>query len=643
MPYTPPSRQSSVSSTSTTTLTITTPSNPYESKDLGNDSATNEGPSSNSFGSSYSNLSTNTESTSSSRFMPTNDGSSDHHDALVSQEQLENNKLDLMSRGKESDATKAQAIAGDLRPSKKAMFSLNLDQSCSEEDEPAATASTSRYEELEKAVRNSIHLDRGGSPDREQSDNGTTSHSHRHELDLPKPGALSPSARKISHSRSSTDGSIMRGSASTPDLSSLGSDGSEDDELDSGCKPSRLRKKSGELVKPAIRPSNRRKVSSMPGTPTYSKKGVHFDDHLQQVKHFLQVDRPIAVSAGGSPVAVLDDEQTDFPFSRQNEQPCSFSIRLGEFPRNSRERLLYPVRLERLYLSHDQKRLVGSIAVANIAFHKAVAARFTFDNWKTVSEVTAAYCGDLRRGSSIADGFDMFNFYIELSDQAHLDKKTMFLCIRYSVNGQDYWDNNDGINFRTDFVKTVSQDSDAKAKQSTTSKPIPRSRHNSPSSQRLRSSPSIDDDFADGLDARSNFRMGPIPPKKQVVPDTPPRRQNHSGQPFGNRYDFGASLTAALSHAQSQLGDRSGLTPKPGNAANAEVQGTHGEAATSCTSRIGPARQYRHASGTDSPRTDSLMSTKQSVDSRAYQEFVSKFCFVSSSYRISGVLILIHL
>jgi len=67
-----------------------------------------------------------------------------------------------------------------------------------------------------------------------------------------------------------------------------------------------------------------------------------------------------------------------------------------------------------LFLSADNKILVGSVAVANIAFNKLVVARFTLDYWKTTSEVVAEYNNDVRQPKH-ADGRDRFNFNIKLA------------------------------------------------------------------------------------------------------------------------------------------------------------------------------------------------------------------------------------
>jgi len=442
------------------------------------------------------------------------------------------------------------------------------------------------------------------------------------------PPHLSATARKISHSRSATDSSI----SFPPAQMSTSSDESEDDMEDMSFKPSLLRKKSGELVKPAIRPHPRRKHSSMPGTPTFSK-AVHFNENIQQVRHFSQVDRPIAVSAGASPVENYDDEH-EFPFDFATGSTSNLEIRLGNFPRASFERQSMPIRVERISLSNDQKSLIGSVAVANLSFHKLVVARFTLDYWKTTSEVVAEYSTDVRRKQR-EDGYDQFNFSIKLSDQVNLESKTMLICVRYNVNGQEFWDNNNSMNFQVQFTKTAKSSALRADTQPVGSRPIPRSRHNSSSSGKPRSVLSFDDDFADNFDGGSTtFRFTNSSSAKPVTGDTPPQRSNPAGQPFGSRYDFGASLTAALSHAQTTLGERVGIkkiqekttSNVMRDAGNNSMLATPGSASLDRSAHIAPA-----IPGTESPSPATLIATSQSVDSRAYQEFVSKFCFVCSS------------
>jgi len=73
------------------------------------------------------------------------------------------------------------------------------------------------------------------------------------------------------------------------------------------------------------------------------------------------------------------------------------------------------------------------------------------DYWKTTSEVIAEFNHDIRQPKR--EGYDRFNFNIKLADQANLEAKTMFFCVKYTVNGKEYWDNNNSTNYQVDFKK----------------------------------------------------------------------------------------------------------------------------------------------------------------------------------------------
>ena len=469
---------------------------------------------------------------------------------------------------------------------------------------------------------------------------------------------LSNTARKIAHSRSSTESAIV-----IENTSPNSTEDSEDDENSLLIKPPLIRKKSGELVKPALRPSfgGRRRPSSMPGTPTYGK-AVHFDSHLEHVRHFLQVDRPLAVSAGSSPVETYDSEG-EFPFSDENARtrrpPFEWEIALSNFPRDTFDRKQLPVRVERVFLSSDNKNLVGNVVVANLAFQKLVVVRFTLDYWKTTSEVIAEFNNDVRR-KQLADGFDRFSFNIKLADQAHLENKTLFFCVRYNVNGQEFWDNNDSINFQVDFKKKALPQNGKHGISPASSRPahsLPRSRPSPPAtSGRPKSMPASFDDFADGFDTKYDFSAFRQPAKKIIgdspsstirlksksTTNVPSAKSNPSSQPFANRYDFGASLTAAINAANTVLGDRSGLKsdwkPEPKYFANSI--GSSSTSSSNVTATAKPSEATTAPASASAPQItlDDGSSTasatppveKPPLQSSSYHELLDKYCFVRS-------------
>lgn len=479
---------------------------------------------------------------------------------------------------------------------------------------------------------------------------------------------LSKEARKISHSRSSTDSNIVYDptEAHMASLARQESSDEDDSEGSPSSRPSMVRKKSGELVRPALRASSRGgsrpRPSSMPGTPTYSK-AVHFDSHLEHVRHFLQVDRPLAVSAGSSPVEQYESE-SEFPFSSDEAShprapPFEWEVKLANFPYQDVEtRKALPVHVERIFLSSDNKNLIGSIAVQNLAFNKTVVSRFTFDYWKTTSEVVAEYNHDVRRKEQ-NDGLDRFNFSLKLADQVNLENKTMFFCVRYTVNGQDYWDSNNGFNYQVDFSKKLKPQHGKNGMPGLGARPLnalPRSRPSPPTSsgQRPKSYPVSFDDFTAGFDSMGlamqttgslmgepKLKLRSPRSKVQIVPDAPARKGPQSAQAFGNRYDFNSSLNAAKNSAYALLGEQSGLPPSAtAKQSSREVPAAIAPPPISGVKAAQPefgAERVKVESVSKAPavglvpsKPAALLSEKPSLASQSYQELVEKYCFVGA-------------
>lgn len=450
-------------------------------------------------------------------------------------------------------------------------------------------------------------------------------------------------ARRASHNRSMTMPDVpMSKSAAT----SVTNSDEDDEEDDIPRKPSMVRKKSGELVRPALRPASRRRPSSMPGTPTFSK-AVHFDSHLEHVRHFLQVDRPLAVSAGSSPIDNYDSD-TEYPFGAEpkpvgRSPPFEWDIIINSFPVETPARKALPVRLERVWLSNDHKFLIGSIVVANLAFNKAVVCRFTLDYWKTTSEVTAEYMCDVTpKGSE--QGYDRFNFSIKLADLANLETKTLYFAIKYCVNGQEFWDNNNGTNFQVDFRKKMLPQNGKKvigaANRSVNGLPRSHRRSNPSAAPRPKSMPVGFDDFGGnnsvnfdqsvheylGESAPTSLRLkgsrasGSIPSDNLSVRLVAP-----SGQAFANRYDFGASLSAAIVAAKDTM------VLKPDTVQSQPSR----KVSPIVTKDYKPVVKDSQPSVTnkDSAASNSTMPAvpgtgSVGIASSSYEEMINKYCFV---------------
>ncbi|KAH6976883.1 putative phosphatase regulatory subunit-domain-containing protein [Ilyonectria destructans] len=227
-----------------------------------------------------------------------------------------------------------------------------------------------------------------------------------------------------------------------------------------------IRKMSGELVRPIIRPPSRRCPASVPTSPT-ATKSVHFHSHLEETLDFFRLDCPLSISAGSRsgrvdksggkrPMSRRDAAGRwemvthNFPQrsgSRESQFECAFHFWSDELVRQNAT-----VYVNKLRLLDDQNSMQGLVAVRNVAFQKSVTCRFTFDNWETTSDVAAAY-SDGNASGEAPSGYDFFVFTIELSDIVNLESKIAHLCVRYTVNGQEHWDNNSGRNFHVCFFK----------------------------------------------------------------------------------------------------------------------------------------------------------------------------------------------
>ncbi|KAG5289140.1 protein phosphatase regulatory subunit Gac1 [Histoplasma ohiense] len=531
-----------------------------------------------------------------------------------------------------------------------AMMSPPDSKSNSSDDEGRATEGPKRnsQEDLKAAI---MSLDQtsvqGQGPSRKGLGSNTTS-SSKH---TPSPLDLSKALATETQSRLQKDAlGVPHPNSSevvthTPEDSDRG-----EDEMDLNTKPSMVRKKSGELVRPALRP--KRRPCSAPGTPVFSK-AVHFDSQLEHIRHFLQLDKPLAVSAGSSPVENYDGD-SEFPFmdhdGPRQSKLIEWEARIANFPDGPDQRKTMPVRLERIFLSSDYKNLVGVVAVANISFQKHVVARFTLDYWKTTSEVVAEYNNDVRRKRA-NDGYDRFNFTIHLGDVGNLESKRMFICIRYNVNGLEFWDNNNLMNYHIDFMKKPKGQNESKpGRGSSTSRPtgaIPRSKPPCPAITRSKSVPPFP---ADSRSKPPTSSSGPnrqqhnissvnLSPsrKDDDFPDPLPFRRNATApQTFGHRYDFGASLSAAMQPGSAgQI--RRDMTTFPANSISRNLSTSITEDKPARSEPFEPSAAG--PPGVSQPRTSShglmrhsdLTSGQPYHQSPMYKELVDKYCFYGSS------------
>ncbi|CAD6621986.1 AMM_1a_G0014850.mRNA.1.CDS.1 [Saccharomyces cerevisiae] len=98
--------------------------------------------------------------------------------------------------------------------------------------------------------------------------------------------------------------------------------------------------------------------------------------------------------------------------------------------------------------------IAGRILVKNIFYDKRVVVRYTWDSWRTTHEVECVYISD---GDGILPGTNMDIFHFIIDDASKVDPRgKLEFCIHYSTRNdyerEEYWDNNNGNNYKVDVV-----------------------------------------------------------------------------------------------------------------------------------------------------------------------------------------------
>jgi hypothetical protein len=271
---------------------------------------------------------------------------------------------------------------------------------------------------------------------------------------------------------------------------------------------------------------------SEPATPVC--KAVHFDSQLEHVKLFLAEQKPLAVSRDGSPTDDTSGTDSDFPsfiFGDDHDKHDRRRLNINVVNMPPRINTHAHVALEEMSVSPGNHAISGRVRVRNIAYAKTVAVRFTFDSWQTTSEVVGHYL------DSPCGIFDRFSFVIKLDDLlARIEEKTLALAIRYSVSGQEFWDNNNFQNYIAKFSRSTPRD---------------RSLSDEESSENLVSLQNKLEKVVQGKE-----RSGPAfttsspksSPRSSPDPEEPAFKSTSS---LGARYDFKTSLKSSWKYQDS--------------------------------------------------------------------------------------------
>lgn len=195
-------------------------------------------------------------------------------------------------------------------------------------------------------------------------------------------------------------------------------------------------------------------VEEYPPSGASSPKAVAIIGH-ESSTDMHQAEPPVATSS-------IVEEASSMAARRTNLIDVSLAFLFVLMPR--RELNNVPVALTAVRFNDHARALEGSISVLNMAYHKDVCIRYSWDGWATCSEQPASYA------CSPADSnYDVFTFSLPIAENAQLGQRVAF-AIRYKPHVDDcdevehgqesgeasavcegdeasFWDNNNGANF----------------------------------------------------------------------------------------------------------------------------------------------------------------------------------------------------
>lgn len=84
--------------------------------------------------------------------------------------------------------------------------------------------------------------------------------------------------------------------------------------------------------------------------------------------------------------------------------------------------------------------ITGCVRVRNLDFHKSVHIRYSLDNWRSYSDLTASYVENSCDGFSDKFSFMMFGNSMQIGQRVEM-------AVRFQAKGEQFWDSNYGTNY----------------------------------------------------------------------------------------------------------------------------------------------------------------------------------------------------
>uniref|UniRef100_A0A665WJY8 Protein phosphatase 1, regulatory subunit 3Db n=1 Tax=Echeneis naucrates TaxID=173247 RepID=A0A665WJY8_ECHNA len=126
-------------------------------------------------------------------------------------------------------------------------------------------------------------------------------------------------------------------------------------------------------------------------------------------------------------------------------KPC-FPENMGALPDFLKRLCAQSVCLQQVLCS--EQGITGTIQVLNLAYEKEVTVHYSFTNWRAHTHTTAVWVSSAKCGEGNAPATDTFRFRLPVPPFILEPGAILEFAICYHVKGSDYWDNNNGQNYK---------------------------------------------------------------------------------------------------------------------------------------------------------------------------------------------------
>ncbi|KAI5960763.1 uncharacterized protein KGF55_004333 [Candida pseudojiufengensis] len=264
--------------------------------------------------------------------------------------------------------------------------------------------------------------------------------------------------------------------------------------------------------------------------------------------------------------------------------------------------------------SSSKQFLNGIFQVSNLGFEKKFSIKLTFNNWKSIINFDGSSRISYIR--SVNSKIDEFKFMINLNDllncYTHNSKEdiqekniTISLCIKYEVNGIEYWANNQGKNYNFNLIELLNQKPTQKSQ--SPNKFISRSQNSSPAP------------FKEICSKLINYQQSQQLNKNSIA------LKSLNSISMGKNFDDSTTSTSTNSSA---------LPPRP---TIMRKSFSSNDITTLNKHRYSNRQKQKESNTTTTTTTNDASSLQNSFSNLSYSDILNQYCFANNNTKISNI------